>query len=330
MESELLRLSADGNSRPSAWLLLVAGDSLQRGNTDRYEETPSEGYVWNSRVPNHANLQVGDLVALWDKEVLLGISMVEHIAQSEGEKTLRKCPRCGRSDFKARVSKIPIYRCNTCQHLFDVAIEETVPVTLYHSSHRSFWMDLPSALPGNVLRDCCSNPKSQLSIRQLDWPKLRSALGVATAQLSAVELELVSRMQPPPIQAGHRHIMVRSRIGQASFRQKLFNKYGSTCAISGNNPPAALDAAHLYSFASVSEHKDFGGILLRKDLHALFDRKLLSIDPNREAVSCHPSLFGYPQYAALDERPVEIPLVKKQLPWIDAHYTAFKNSYSTF
>lgn len=314
------------STRPNAWLLMVAGTDVARGTIDSYEEVPSEGYVWNSRVPNHAAIKEGDLVALWDKNNLLGISIVEDIISGAGKTTHRRCPNpnCGKSDFKKRITKKPLYRCFKCHYEFDVPIETEIDVIDYRSSHRSFWVDLENALSGSALRDCCKNVKSQHSIRALNWEKFEDVLGEKASPLSAVELELISRSSKTEVQGGHRISTVRTRIGQSSFRQKLLEKYDSTCAISGPNHPASLDAAHLYSFASISEHKEHGGILLRKDLHSLFDRKLISIDPSVQITLVSPELLEYPNFAVFDQKKLQIQISKSQIVWIKAHYKAFQ------
>lgn len=49
-----------------AWLLFAAGDDRQHGGNDGYDDQPDSYYSWDSTVPNHAALQAGDVVVLWD------------------------------------------------------------------------------------------------------------------------------------------------------------------------------------------------------------------------------------------------------------------------
>lgn len=72
---------------------------------------------------------------------------------------------------------------------------------------------------------------------------------------------------------------MRVRVGQAEFRLRLLARYGNVCAFSGPSPTAALEAAHLYSYAAEGRHHDDGGFLLRRDLHRLFDLGLLAVEP---------------------------------------------------
>ena len=58
-----------------------------------------------------------------------------------------------------------------------------------------------------------------------------------------------------------------------------FERYGATASVTGAQPDAVLDAAHLYTFAERPVHIDGGGLLLRADVHRLFDRLLLTFNP---------------------------------------------------
>lgn len=66
------------------------------------------------------------------------------------------------------------------------------------------------------------------------------------------------------------------RPDQAAFRRRVFEAYGGRCAISGCDLVRALDAAHLTGRSWRLHNAATDGILLRKDLHALYDAKLLT------------------------------------------------------
>ena len=80
----------------------------------------------------------------------------------------------------------------------------------------------------------------------------------------------------------------------------------SRCAISGHQPPEILEAAHLYRYSETSHHDSRGGLLLRRDLHALFDQWLLAIDPADWTVRVASKLLAFPWIAELDGRPVDL------------------------
>lgn len=70
----------------------------------------------------------------------------------------------------------------------------------------------------------------------------------------------------------------KGRIGQADFRARLIKAYGS-CAITGCEVEAALSAAHIWEYHQGGCEEVWNGILLRADIHLLFDRHLLRIFP---------------------------------------------------
>ncbi len=89
-----------------------------------------------------------------------------------------------------------------------------------------------------------------------------------------------------------------SRRGQRQFRRRLLESYGGRCAITGCKTIAVLEAAHITPY-SEEQHYDVGrGILLRADIHTLFDLALVSIDPDSRKVVVKPVAgHDYGQYA---------------------------------
>ena len=81
---------------------------------------------------------------------------------------------------------------------------------------------------------------------------------------------------------------IAARQGQGAFREKLLIVYGKQCAISACDAVEALDAAHIVPHSISALDDERNGILLRADLHTLFDRRLLAINPNTRKVELHP------------------------------------------
>ncbi|MET3523972.1 HNH endonuclease [Mesorhizobium abyssinicae] len=78
-----------------------------------------------------------------------------------------------------------------------------------------------------------------------------------------------------------RFATVETRPQQAAFRLALVRLYGARCLVSGNRVEAVIEAAHIVPFSEGIEFRnDIGnGLLLRADIHALFDKALISIRP---------------------------------------------------
>jgi hypothetical protein len=88
----------------------------------------------------------------------------------------------------------------------------------------------------------------------------------------------------------------RVRAGQPGFRRNLIKLYGEHCAISGWGPRSVLEAAHILLHADSGLNHTDNGILLRSDLHTLFDKGLLRIDPDSLVVVLHRSLTDTPYW----------------------------------
>jgi len=87
------------------------------------------------------------------------------------------------------------------------------------------------------------------------------------------------RIEPLPFTGTRRRETVeRAERAQRKFRDRLL-MIDSKCAITGERQPELLEAAHVRSVARGGGDIESNGILLRADLHRLFDAKLFSITP---------------------------------------------------
>lgn len=68
------------------------------------------------------------------------------------------------------------------------------------------------------------------------------------------------------------------RQGQAGFRRGLLDAYGGRCAITGYDAEDSLEAAHIVAYRGPVTNHLSNGLLLRADLHTLFDLHLVTVD----------------------------------------------------
>ena len=108
---------------------------------------------------------------------------------------------------------------------------------------------------------------------------------------------------------------IMTRRGQADFREKLLLAYESRCAITGCNVQEALEAAHIIPFSEEQNYALSNGILMRADIHTLFDIFLLSIEPATYRVRVAPSLV--PSYGELHGKQVTIPSHQSSRPDVE-------------
>lgn len=99
--------------------------------------------------------------------------------------------------------------------------------------------------------------------------------------------------------------IVRRR-GQAKFRAKLLKVYGRRCAISGCDVEEALEAAHVTPYLGPATNSVQNGILLRADLHTLWDLGLIAVNEVTRMLAISKSLEGT-SYGDLNGRPVSLP-----------------------
>lgn len=80
--------------------------------------------------------------------------------------------------------------------------------------------------------------------------------------------------------------LMQRRLGQGAFRLKVTDGYARRCAVSGEKTLPILDAAHIRAYEAGGEHEHSNGLLLRTDIHKLFDRGYVTVtDDLRFAVS---------------------------------------------
>lgn len=74
--------------------------------------------------------------------------------------------------------------------------------------------------------------------------------------------------------------LIKSRLGQGTFRILVTGAYSRRCAISGEKTLPVLEAAHIKPHAESGPNRIDNGVLLRSDLHKLFDKGYLTVTPD--------------------------------------------------
>lgn len=77
-------------------------------------------------------------------------------------------------------------------------------------------------------------------------------------------------------------ILVQPRLGQGGFSLAVRDAYQGTCAVTREHSLPVLEAAHIVPYAQGGEHRVDNGILLRRDLHRLFDHGYVTVTPDYE------------------------------------------------
>jgi len=75
-------------------------------------------------------------------------------------------------------------------------------------------------------------------------------------------------------------VLVRKRLHQGAFRVLITDMYERRCAVTGERTLPVLEAAHIRPVAAEGIHSVDNGLLLRSDVHTLFDRGYVTITPD--------------------------------------------------
>lgn len=109
------------------------------------------------------------------------------------------------------------------------------------------------------------------------WKEVTLRLNTIEAQpIEGQEHDLL--VQTPPLYG--QEYLARARLGQGAFRVLVTNAYSRRCAITGERTLPVLEAAHIKPYVSEGPHHINNGLLLRSDLHKLYDRGYLTINPD--------------------------------------------------
>lgn len=141
------------------------------------------------------------------------------------------------------------------------------------------------SMEGDQPVDCVFDVKHSFQARSqsidqiLGWRPLEPAdeLGAALFQAREESEQEAAALNGQDRRAKElRAIFVRR--GQRAFRRKLLKAYGKTCAVTGCKITELLEAAHISPYRGAHTNKVSNGLLLRADIHTLFDLGLLWID----------------------------------------------------
>jgi putative restriction endonuclease len=138
---------------------------------------------------------------------------------------------------------------------------------VFFPSH--LWLDVPQSWAPSIQRgkrySTDSSEGLQLWDRLLDTAKL--CLTTNTQGFTSREQ---ARFGTPTL--------ITPRLGQGAFRVAVTEAYGRQCAITNGKVLPALDAAHIKPYGEGGLHVKSNGILLRKDIHSVFDAGYVTIN----------------------------------------------------
>src|SRR5262249_45279328 len=133
---------------------------------------------------------------------------------------------------------------------------------------RSQWITVPESFAPTIVKFKGYSTSDEEGRRL--WEAVQEALAGTAIPPGLAELQ--ARYGEP--------VLVRPRLGQGAFRILVTDNYRRRCAISGERTLPALDAAHIRPFAEGGSHEVSNGVLMRRDIHSLFDLGYVTISPD--------------------------------------------------
>jgi putative restriction endonuclease len=122
--------------------------------------------------------------------------------------------------------------------------------------------------------------------------------------------------------------LIRPRLGQGTFRVIVTDAYERRCAMTGERTLPVLQAAHIKPYSSGGPHQLDNGLLLRSDLHTLFDQGYVTVDADQMKVvvsrRIREEFENGRDYYQLHGRAIRSPRETQSLP--AREYLAFHNS----
>jgi putative restriction endonuclease len=180
----------------------------------------------------------------------------------------------------------------------------------------------------------------------IDWPKsgvmegkrydTTEPIGAALwaevqARLQSTSTELAGAIVNEPQARYGEARLVKPRLGQGAFRVEVTDTYNRRCAITGERTLPALAACHIKPFADNGPHQIDNGLLLRSDLHNLFDLGYLTVTLDykvKVSRRIREEFENGRHYYALDNQPLQVvPQLEGARPareFLEWHHGVFK------
>lgn len=135
---------------------------------------------------------------------------------------------------------------------------------------REEWIPAPEDFSKNIVQGKTYDMRDAAGAHL--WNQVRERLDRANVLVEEQTAEEPARYGNP--------VLIKPRIGQDIFRVLVTEAYSRRCAISGEKTLPVLQAAHIKPYAESGPHKIENGLLLRADMHILFDKGYLTVTPD--------------------------------------------------
>jgi putative restriction endonuclease len=139
---------------------------------------------------------------------------------------------------------------------------------------QELWIPMPSDFSLNIVRG--KGYDTEDSVGDTLWRDVVERLALCSAYRNDASGETKVIIETSRF---GRPVAVLPRLGQGAFRVLVTDAYARRCAFTRERTLPVLEAAHIKPYATGGKHELSNGLLLRSDLHKLFDLGYLTVDP---------------------------------------------------
>ena len=274
----------------TAWLILAKGDNRQHLGNPGYDYEVATRYDYNSHVQYSKQVKSGDIVVISDGLVIVGLAQIAFIEVDPHAIVIKfRCPECRGTAIKPVKSGAFRYRCDN-KHRFNERVVDKVAVTAYRSWYGGTYVRPTRRVSHNIALEYLAGSRLEpAAIRRLAIDRLEELIGRLNPRFVTLGGEhsgdrLIAddrseyRTGSEAVRAANFGDISRRR-GKMGFRAALRQQFGDRCVISGCTIIDLLEAAHIDPERAHGWETPDNGLLLRADLHTLYDLDLIGIDP---------------------------------------------------
>ena len=150
-------------------------------------------------------------------------------------------------------------------------------------------------------------PASKYSYTKIKVPQNINTIDRPLATIIAEKRRRIREPQSLEKAKGIIATAIASRQGQQKFKQDLLHVFGPRCMITGSKLSKLLEAAHIEPYREGGTFNISNGLLLRADIHTLFDLGLVAINTNKMTIIVSQDIKDT-EYGSLDGKTMHLPV----------------------
>ncbi|GKX47073.1 HNH endonuclease [Pectobacterium carotovorum] len=284
----------------------IEQDDLRYWGNDGYHDNSSAFYRYDNFVANHKNVKEGDIVIITNRDNVLGVSVIDKMTEKHINKKRNKCIReeCNAKKIFRRKTIKPEWRCDN-EHTFDEPREIFEPAVEFIANYEARYKGITNISMSQLISET-PRYNGQMSIQEVNFEWAIALFDSQSSVVLNLQAGEADNDTPTFMTDDQRNIVerqIKQRRGQQKFRDGLLKSH-PVCAVTGCKLVDILEAAHVNAYRNDSHNHISNGLLLRSDIHTLFDLNLFAIDPDTNKIHFSEGAlqYGYQQYecAVLD------------------------------